>query len=277
MMIDNGIQNHKFIAIFDCETTGLNPKEDRIIQLSVVRLNKQSMGVENEFSAYINPSGKWKMNPEAEKVHGITREFLQKSGEKLKDVAPKFLRFIEDCDFGGYNSNQFDIQFIRNEFLREGFEFSVQGRNCYDMLAIERRLKPCNLDAVFQRYLGHSMIDHGYKAHDSLSDVKATAEILREQMRTNNLTFQDDLDNWEENHLPVTDGTLFIKVETNDDHNLVHHLVFAFGKYRLHDIFKVMVDDPSYLTWWSKNIASNESREVARTYCKYWANKIKSL
>ena len=56
--------------IFDTETTGLDCREDRIIEIGGVELvNRFPTG--RSFHAYINPQGR-RVHPDAVEVHGIT-------------------------------------------------------------------------------------------------------------------------------------------------------------------------------------------------------------
>ena len=59
--------------ILDTETTGLNFDNDRVIEIGIVELIDDVL-TQNYFHEYINPEKK--INLSAQKVHGISNEFL---------------------------------------------------------------------------------------------------------------------------------------------------------------------------------------------------------
>lgn len=248
-----------YLAIFDVETTGLSPKDDRILQIAAVKLNKQTMDVEQSWSAYVCPSGDWKITPAAEVTHGLTTEFIIKNGRPFKDVAKEFVEFIDGCDIGGYNSNSFDVKFIYNEFTREGLEFPFENRKYIDIFLMESQINPRDLRSVFERYTGKTMEDSGLDAHNACSDVDATAEVLRRQMKNHSLSWEE-IESWPVNDLSSPDGSVR---KADDD-----LWVFTFGKYRDQDIFEVCKVDPGYLSWWASTIASKYTIDKVRSYLK---------
>jgi DNA polymerase-3 subunit epsilon len=249
----------KPIAFVDVESTGLNPQQDRILQLSVLKLDREFNEL-GRWDHYIKPSGQYNISESAIEVHGLTKEFIEEHGESLAEIGPSFIEFIEGCDVAGYNSNSFDWKFIYNELQREGIELDMN-RIFYDVLSIERRLRPCDLGSVFKRYTGKTMEEAGLSAHNSMSDVMATALIFHEQLKQ--LSQTEDIKTWPENQLISPEGSIRQSgpMETPI-------LVFTRGKYRDQDIYDVMKSDPSYLKWWSQNVATKISRELARSYCK---------
>lgn len=250
---------NKYLVCIDTETTGLSKQTDRILQLSAMKFDRNFKALDR-FDVYIKPSGAYVISEGASDVHGITQEFIEKNGKALKDVAPEFLEFIKDCDYVGYNSNSFDIQFIYQDLLREGFELPIEGREFYDVMLMEKRINPRNLGAVFQRYTGKTMEDMGLDAHNSMSDVIATVKVLQEQFRTHNLNW-DEVCEWEENKMLTPEGSVR---SAGDNDQLI---LFAFGKYKEQDIYEVMKSDPSYCRWWSENVATPYTRKIVRNYC----------
>ena len=95
------------ICFFDLETTGVNVVNDRIVEISVIK---------------VNPSGKedsktWLINPGipipnvVSAIHGITDEMV-KNEPTFKDYSKEIYEFIKDCDLAGFNSNKFDIPLL---------------------------------------------------------------------------------------------------------------------------------------------------------------------
>lgn len=243
------------IVFFDVETTGLDFDSDRVVQLSAVKATPDLEEVD-QFSAFICPSGEWHMSPGALKLTNYTEEFIRAVGKPLRDIGPSFLKFIEGCDLAGYNSNGFDIRMLCTDLAREGLELSVHERVCYDVYAMERRIHPTNLGAVFQRYTGTTMTESGLDAHEALSDAKATLEVFRHQLREKRTL--EEVAEWEENHPLSADGMIKRTPEGR--------IVPTIGKYKTRDVFEISMTDPRYLKWWAQNILSKESFGVVREY-----------
>ena len=253
--------SNKPITLLDVETTGLSKQYDWIIQLSAVKFNRDTFEVLGEFNRYIKPAGKWEIHPDAEAIHGITKEFIETNGESIKIVGRDFLDFIDGCDIMGYNSNNFDILRIFKDFKYSGLNFPVEDIKFYDVLAMERKIHPMNLGSVFERYMGVTMEQFGLKAHDSLSDVKATLEVFKNQMQ---FLDYETIDTWPENELFTPDGT--VRNASKPDEPML--IVFNQGKYRDRDVYEVMKEDVGYMQWAAKNLFSSYTLKLVRDYCE---------
>lgn len=243
----------KDFVVVDCETTGLNSNTDRIIQLSALRYSRDKNKPIDQFNEIILPSGEWEMGEIASSIHGITEEMVRNSGKSLTDVVKDFQRVIKDADIVGYNSNSFDIEFIYNEFLRLGIELDMD-RMFYDAFLIEKTIHSNKLEAVFKRRLGRSMEECGLTAHDSLSDVKATAAVFLDQIKE---IGWDEVDAMECNRLYSPEGS----IEVNE--GVVR---FKVGKYKNQSVVDIYNKDKGYLRWWSNNVATPYSRAVVRDH-----------
>ena len=248
------------LVCVDVETTGLSKQTDRIIQLSAVKFDK-NFKMLDRWNHYIKPSGTFTINEKAKEVHGIDEKTLDNLGEKLKDLIPDFLKFIEDCDYVTYNGNNFDIAMLYADFEREGAEFPIEGRKFYDVMSMERKLRPGNLGAVFQRYTGQTMEEAGLAAHDSQADVIATMTVMQKQFETHNLNWEE-VGEWQENQMISPEGSIR-NAGTSETGDL---LVFAVGKYRDSDVFDIMQKDADYCRWWSTNVATTYTRNKVRAY-----------
>jgi DNA polymerase III epsilon subunit-like protein len=257
------------IVVLDTETSGLSAQFDWIVQLSAVKFNKETFEIVDTFDTYVKPMANWEMNPQAEAVHGLSKEFIEKNGKTLAEIGPTFLKFIEGSDIMGYNSNQFDILRIYKDFAHAGLDFPIDGIKFYDVLAMERKIHPNNLGAVFERYTGKTMEQAGLDAHNSLSDVKATLEVFKCQME---YLDYDTIDQWTENELFTPDGT--VRNAANAGEPVL--IVFSQGKYRDRDVYEVMKDDANYMKWAAQNMFSSYTLKKVRTYCLEKQNAEKS-
>ncbi|MCD8206487.1 MAG: ribonuclease H-like domain-containing protein [Bacteroidales bacterium] len=253
--------NHENLVIFDCETTGLEPHTEWIIQLCAIKVKKENWETIGEFKEYVIPPVEEEgfiVSQGAFEVHGLSKEFILENGKPLKEVAPRFLEFIKGCDVAGYNSNRFDVRFIYNNFKKIGLNLTMDHR-FYDVMLMESHAHPRKLGRLYEDYTGKTMEESGLSAHDALSDVKATAIVMQHQMETHNLTWEE-IDTWRENSLASPEGSLVWDDEMNG-------LLFNIGKHKGEDVYDVMRNDEGYLIWWKKNVASDYSLNLAREYC----------
>jgi len=161
--------------IFDTETTGLETKLDRIIEIGGIELvNNFPTG--RTLHLYINP-GDRKVHPDALAVHGITDEFL-KDKPVFGDVVGQVIEFFEGAKWIAHNAN-FDMGFINAEFDRLGLP-PVSMEHVVDTLALARRkhpMGPNSLDALCRRY----GIDNAHRTkHGALLDSELLAEVYIE-------------------------------------------------------------------------------------------------
>ncbi|CAN7351813.1 DNA polymerase III subunit epsilon [Rhizobium sp. LjRoot30] len=163
--------------IFDTETTGLDNKTDRIIEIGGIELfNHFPTG--NTLHLYINP-GDTKVHPDALAIHGITDEFL-KDKPVFAAVAQDIVSFFQGAKWIAHNAN-FDMGFINAEFGRLGLP-AVPQDQVIDTLALARRKNPMgpnSLDALCRRY----GIDNSHRTrHGALLDSELLAEVYIEMI-----------------------------------------------------------------------------------------------
>ena len=161
--------------VFDTETTGLDARDDRVIELGCIELvNRFPTG--RTFHHYINPQGR-EIHAEAQAVHGISMADLQ-GKPSFPDIVGDFLAFIDGAHLVAHNAG-FDINFINAEFGRLGHP-PVDPELVIDTLAIARRkhpMGPNSLDALCRRY----GIDNGRRTkHGALLDSELLAEVYIE-------------------------------------------------------------------------------------------------
>jgi DNA polymerase-3 subunit epsilon len=161
--------------IFDTETTGLDCREDRIIEIGGVELlNRFPTG--RSFHAYINPQGR-RVHPDAIEVHGITDAHLADKPH-FAAIADEFLAFIDGAKLVAHNAG-FDLGFINAEFARLDIP-PVEPQRVVDTLAIARRkhpMGPNSLDALCRRYA----VDNSRRdKHGALLDSELLAEVYIE-------------------------------------------------------------------------------------------------
>lgn len=158
-------------VVIDVETTGLSPSRgDRIIEVGALAL--EGVACAGEFHSLVNPGRR--ISSGARKINGITDAMLN-SAPIPGDVFPALHQFIRDATLVAHNA-QFDLGFLRNEFIRLRLDLPNRYRCTYKM---SRRLYPHlrnhRLDTVYRHLFG--AVNKNIKRHRALDDARLTARI----------------------------------------------------------------------------------------------------
>lgn len=163
--------------VFDTETTGLEFKNDRVIEIGGIELENH-FPTGRSFHVYINP-GDRKVHPDALAVHGITDEFLADK-PPFAEIVEDLKAFFEGARWVAHNAT-FDMNFINAEYARLSLP-PVPIDLVTDTLALARRkhpMGPNSLDALCRRY----GIDNSHRSkHGALLDSELLAEVYIEML-----------------------------------------------------------------------------------------------
>ncbi len=224
------------LAVFDLETTGIRIGKDRIVQIGIVRLLPG--GERERYQTLVNPE--MPIPPEATAVHGIS-DFDVAFAPRLKEVAEEVLGHLAGCDLAGFNVIRFDVPFLSEELHRVGHPWDTAQLRIVDAQRIYHKKERRDLSAALKFYTGR---EHE-GAHDALSDVEATADVLLAQLER-----YDDLPHdvaalgefsGDRDRSPDAAGKLKF-----DDRGLV---CLGFGKYSGWTLENIGRNDPGYLQW----------------------------
>ncbi len=165
---DEGQDLNADFVVFDIETTGFSPVNNRIIEIGAVKVERGE--VTERFSSFVNPDVPIPF--EIEKLTGINDSMVMEA-PMIEEVLPRFLEFCEGCVLVAHNAS-FDMSFIMENCRRQGFS----DRFTYvDTVGIARILLPGQakhtLDAV-AKTMGVSLENH----HRAVDDAEATAHIF---------------------------------------------------------------------------------------------------
>ncbi|MBQ5785855.1 MAG: 3'-5' exonuclease [Alistipes sp.] len=223
------------IVFFDLETTGVDTAKDRIVEISMVKVMPD--GEEIIKTRRINPQ--MHIPEDATAVHGITDEDV-KDAPTFAQIAKSLSQFIEGCDFGGFNSNRFDLPMLVEEFLRAGVDVDFKKRKFIDVQNIFHKMEQRTLVAAYKFYCDKELDG----AHSAEADTKATYEVLKAQ-----------LDRYPELQNDIAALAEFsTRGETADYagriiYNEKGEEVFNFGKYKGMSVSEVFRKEPSYYAW----------------------------
>jgi len=223
------------LAFIDLETTGINIATDRIVELSILKVDPD--GKEEWLTSRINPE--MPIPPKSTEIHGITDADVA-DAPVFREVARKIATFLEGCDLAGYNAIKFDIPVLAEEFLRVNIDFNFMKRKYVDPQIIFYRKEQRTLVAAYQFYCG-KVLDN---AHSSKADTAATFEVLKSQ-----LDRYDDLENDVDKLAEISafnNSADFAGRIIFDDNGTE---IFNFGKHKGKPVEQVLKEEPSYYSW----------------------------
>src|ERR1700744_1266701 len=236
------------LAFFDLEATGTTIGVDRIVEISVIKLNVD--GSEEVKTWRVNPE--MPIPLESSLIHGIYDEHI-KDEAIFKAVAHEVAEFIAESDLAGFNSNKFDIPMLMEEFIRAGVDFDLDNRFFVDVQNIFHQMEQRTLRAAYQFYCQKEILN----AHSAEADTRATMEVLLAQIdRYENTEWEDKKGN---RTVPVVNNIEALHKFTNLSrpvdfagrmvYNEQGEEVFNFGKHKgkkVEDVFNI---EPSYYAW----------------------------
>jgi len=246
------------LAFFDLETTGINIANDRIVEISILKVLPD--GSEEIRTQKINPGKPIPL--ESSLIHGIYDKDV-KDAPRFKDVGKSYVKFLEGCDLGGFNILKFDVPMLVEEFLRADINFDISKRKLIDAQKIFHLMEKRNLSAAYKFYCNKTLEN----AHSAEVDTLATFEIFKKQierydgqevedMKGNKLgTIQNDM---EAIHKITLQNLVDLAGRMIFDDNGVE--VFNFGKHKGKSVAKVLDREPMYYDWIQKNDFSLDTK-----------------
>ena len=164
------------LLFFDIEATGTDPLADRIVELSIVRVNPPPVGIE--------PPRTWRVNPgvkipsEASDVHGIKNADLEGAPD-FAGIADEIVELVTDADLAGFSITRFDVRILQAELVRAGKIVDFSKTRVIDTQVIFHRREPRNLAAALTFYRGRELAG----AHGAEADTIAALEVLAGQLQ----------------------------------------------------------------------------------------------
>jgi DNA polymerase-3 subunit epsilon len=240
------LQLTKPLVVFDLETTGISISNDRIVEIACIKVHPD--GTEESLVERINP-GK-PIPPEVTAIHGISDADVADK-PTFAERASEYARFMQGCDFAGFNSNKFDFPMLVEEFLRAGVDFDVENRKFIDAQRIFHMMEPRNLSAAYRFYCDKTLEN----AHSAEADTRATWEIIKAQIDRypqlkNNVADLGKISG--QDNLVDLAGRMIYNAEGKE--------VFNFGKHRGKKVEEVFKAEPGYYQWMMDNDFSLDTK-----------------
>lgn len=266
----------KPLIVFDLETTGLDLVNDRVIQISYIKVYPND--TEERENLFVNP-GK-SIPEEVTALTGISNDDV-KNAPSFKELAKTLNEKFKGCDFAGFNSNHFDIPMLAEEFLRAGIDFDFSKCRLIDAQTIFHKMERRNLSAAYKFYCGRKM-EEDFEAHRADQDTEATYRVLMGELDKYNPETAEEPDRAIANDVDVLAeisknnenvdfaGRIIWKEVTNKDGKVLtdnngavrKQKVFNFGKYKGWAVSEVLHRDPGYYSWMLSSDFTNNTKQV---------------
>lgn len=179
------------LIFFDTETTGLDAKENRVIELAAIELRMENgqVYVTKEYDSFVKlPQGE-RVPDFITQLTGITDAMLEEQGQDEKTVADQFTAMVQakNALLVAHNA-PFDVKFVQAMLERQGRGLAMLGLDCLDTLKAykSRRAKHHKLSDAIEYY---GLEDKVRNSHRAIDDVRALIEVAKAM---NNQ--KDDLD-----------------------------------------------------------------------------------
>jgi len=182
---------------YDYETTGINPRCDRPLQVAGIRTDFELNEIGEPVNLYCQPSDDILPHPAACMITGITPGRLAEQGLSEADFMTRVhaqLAAPGTCG-AGYNTLRFDDEMTRYSLYRNFFDPYARewqgGNSRWDLIDVVRTAYALRPEGIIwprdeegrvtlklERLTAANGIDHGH-AHEALSDVRATIALAR--------------------------------------------------------------------------------------------------
>jgi DNA polymerase III subunit epsilon len=185
---------NEYLLFVDTETSGLpkdwnKPYADRdnwphLVQVAWEVYTRQGELLKSE-NAYIKPSD-YEMNVDSQRIHGISREFLESNGESRFDVLQRLqqdLLHYKPLVVGHFM--QLDFHMLGLGFFRAGLDNPLEQLPTFCTMQAtvhfvrEARHRHLRLNELYLRLFGEPLQNE----HDAATDAQATARVFFELWR----------------------------------------------------------------------------------------------
>lgn len=163
------IQTTPFIVV-DLETTGLEPKLDKIIEIAAIKVVDGK--IVDEWNTLVNPE--IFLSQTTTDITGITTDMVQ-GAPLFADVVDDYLRFMGEGSVFVAHNVDFDHAFMNEHLIRHEREKLSHPYMCTFKLA--KQVHP-NLSKYSLGFLAESFGVNLPQAHRALHDARATAELF---------------------------------------------------------------------------------------------------
>jgi DNA polymerase III epsilon subunit family exonuclease len=160
-------------TVFDVETTGMSPVNDRIVEIAALRIDKD--GYQTRYQSLVNPG--CLIPAKAMQVHGIT-DAMVANEPGFTQIGYEFLDLAKDSILVAHNA-RFDLGFLQESLARCGLplwkgktldtlKFTRQAYSGLPSYSLQNLRRTFQLDDIAEEM----------QAHRAGADVEWTAQLL---------------------------------------------------------------------------------------------------
>ena len=168
------------LVLFDTETTGLDFKNDQIIEFAAVVVEQQGdrAVVVRQYDELIQLLPGTSVPEEIVKLTGIRTEDIAFRGQPKEQVAQDIARMISGNSLLLAYNAQFDLSFLFYFLMKHGNPTILKGKDKLDLYTVykDRRAYPHKLCSAIEAY---GLADQVVNSHRAVDDVIATVEVMR--------------------------------------------------------------------------------------------------
>lgn len=166
-----GLIHQDTFVCLDCESTGLDPKTDRMIEVAAARFTFHE--VLQRFETLVNPE--CPVPQVSQEIHKISSEMLQ-GKPKAAEILPDLLKLIDGHILVGHGIG-FDIALIAAEAKRHQIPTQIEKQPFLDTLRMARLYGESPVNSL-ERLRQHFNIE-AEGAHRAMSDVIVNIEVFK--------------------------------------------------------------------------------------------------
>ncbi|MEC7664969.1 MAG: 3'-5' exonuclease [Candidatus Thermoplasmatota archaeon] len=233
---------------FDTETTGLDPRKDRIVQYAFVGVDEDGQKI--VIDSLVDPC--MAIPPSSTSVHGISNKDVE-GCQPFKEQAGVITEIIDGAVIVGHNVKRFDWKFVEMEYFRCGLQ-PPSPHSIIDTLELAKKFRipgRHKLGSLCKRY--GIILD---RAHSADADAAATLVLLWKMLDE----YSDLIGDKVEDLLQSNKGSGGFG---SDDGDTGDDAIISFGKYSGLSFPKIVSLDPKYSDWLlSKSSPLTEERRL---------------
>ena len=163
------IRKQKFVCV-DCETTGLDPKQDRVIEVAVMCFDADEILA--EYESLVDPLCEVPETSIA--IHHITQEMVN-GQPTIERVLPEVLKIIGKHIIIGHGVG-FDIEILSSEAERLGVPCDIRYNRSLDTLRMARLYGESPINSLEHLRKHFNIPQEG--AHRAMSDVVVNRSVF---------------------------------------------------------------------------------------------------
>lgn len=166
-----GLIHQDIFVCLDCESTGLDPNKDRLIEVAARRFTFDK--VLQEFETLVNPE--CEIPQVSQDIHKISSEMLE-GKPKVAEILPELLELVNGHIIVGHGIG-FDIALIAAEAKRSNISTNIHKQRYIDTLRMARLYGESPINSLEKLRQHFNIEPEG--AHRAMSDVIVNIDVFK--------------------------------------------------------------------------------------------------